>query len=297
MRKPVLLISVNAIILIFVFVLLAQSLLVNSRLAQADRVQGIVQVQRAGTGSFVALNKGQPVAVGDVVRTGNNGQVEFNWPDKTRWKLMSNARLTIDQASVNNAKDSENSQFQLDAGKLFVRIVKSVKAGSSFAVQTPNALVQVVGTVFSVDVQADGETKVETFAGRVQVNSAGKRVYVDRGNAATAGANSIVMTRTSGADFRLQPDLVRPLLNAIVQPMNKDIVIIKGVTEAGNTLEINKQKALMLANGSFARRFTLAPGHNQWQIVTTDKHGAKSIACRALNYDASADKTSPSSCR
>lgn len=300
MRKPVLLIFVNAMILIVVFALLAQSLFIISRLAQANGVQGIVQVQRAGKGAFVALSSEQTVAVGDVVRTGNNGQVEFTWADKTRWKLMPGTRLTIDNATVNTARNSENSQFRLDAGKLFVRIVKPIESGSSFVVKTPNARAQVVGTVFSVEVQSNGATRIETFAGRVQMESAGKLAFVSAGNAATAGgrgSNAIVTTRTSGADFRSQADLVRPTLSAIAQSMNKDVVIVRGATEAGNTLEINGQKALMLGNGSYARRFTLLPGHNEWKIVATDKHGAKSTLCRALDYNVSSDTTSASSCR
>lgn len=300
MRKPVLLIFVNAMILIVVFALLAQSLFVISRLAHANGVRGIVRVQRVGQSNFVALASAQTVAVGDVVSTGKNGQVEFTWADKTRWKLMPNTRLTIEKAMVNTVKDSENSQFRLDAGKMFVRIVKPIEAGSSFVVQTPNARAQVAGTVFSVEVQPSGATRIETFAGRVKMESAGKLTFIGAGNAATAGArgsNSIVKTHASGNDFRKQADLVRPTLDARAQPMNKDVVIIRGATEAGNTLQINGQKALLLGNGSFARRFTLLPGHNEWKIVATDKHGAKSVLCRALDYNVTSNSADVSSCR
>lgn len=300
MRKPVLLIFINAMILIIVFVLLAQSLLIVSRVAQAESARGIVEVQRAGEGEFRALTSGQMVAVGDVVRTGKNGQVEFTWADKTRWKLTPNTQLTVAKATTNTANSSENSRFRLDAGKLFVRIVKPLEEGSLFEVQTPSARAWVVGTVFSIAVGSDGETRIETFAGRVQMESEGKRAFVSAGNAATSGKpglHSIALTRISGANFLTQPDLVRPSLSARAQPMNKDVVFVRGTTEAGNTLEINGQRALMLGNGSFARRFTMKPGHNQWKIVATDKHGAVSSVCCALDYNTSTGAVSASACR
>ncbi len=298
MRKPVLLIFINAIVLIIVFALLAQSLLVVTRVAQAERARGLVEVQRAGTGSFSALASGQTVAVGDVVRTGKDGQVEFTWADKTRWKLTPNTQLVVAKATTNNARDSEVSRFRLDSGKLFVRIVKPVRPGSSFEVQTPSARAWVVGTVFSIAALPDGSTRIETFAGRVQMESRGKRIFVPAGNVATSGgSNAMALTRFSGADFLAQPDLVRPTLSARAQPMNKDVVIVRGTTEAGNTLEINGRRALMLSNGGFGRRFTLAPGHNQWKIVATDKHGAVSSVCSALDYNAATETVSPSSCR
>ena len=283
MRKPVLLIFINAMILIIVFALLAQSLLVVTRVAQAEGARGLVEVQRGGKGEFSALSSGQMVAVGDVVRTGQDGQVEFTWADKTRWKLTPNTRLTVAKATTNNANNTEDSRFRLDAGKLFVRIVKPVKEGSTFEVQTPGARARVVGTVFSIAALADGTTRIETYAGRVQMESAGKNIFVPAGQAATSGhsaGEAIAVKRFSGADFRSQLDLIRPALSVRAQPMNKDVIFVRGSTEAGNTLEINGKRALMLNNGSFARRFTLAPGHNEWQIVATDKHGAASSSRR-----------------
>ncbi len=297
MRKPVLLIFANAMILIVVFALLAQSLFIVQRLAQADKVIGLVEVQRAGQGEFKDLKSEQMVAVGDVVRTGSDGKVEFTWADKTRWKLAPSTQLTVAKATINSAKSSEISRFRLDTGKLWVRIAKPIKEGSSFEVQTPRAVATVTGTVFSVEVKPNGATRVETFAGRVRLESGGHQAVVEQGTSGTTGPRSIDVSRTSGAAFRAQPALIRPTLEVHVKQLKGDIAIIKGVTEAGDTLTINGRRALVLGNGSFGRRFTLAPGHNEWKIVTTDKHGAKSNACRALNYNAAADESSASECR
>ena len=285
MKKPVLLIFVNAMILIVVFALLAQSLLIVQRIAQAQDVHGIVEVQRQGQGEFQLLADHQAVAVGDVVRTGANGHVEFVWADQTRWKLMPGSQMTVANATTNAARHTENARFQLDEGKLFVRIVKPVQAGSTFQVRTPNATARVTGTVFSIEVQPGGATCVQSYAGQVQMESAGHQALIAAGTAGVTGADSIEMMPMSGDDFRAQPDLIRPSLSARAQALKGAAAFVTGSTEAGNRVEINGKPALVLGNGGFGRRFSLEPGVNQWTIVATDKHGAQSQVCRALNYD------------
>ena len=295
MRKPVLLIFVNAMILIVVFVLLAQSLFIVQRVAQANDVKGTVEVQRAGQGGFAALASGGIVAVGDVVRTGKDGQAEFTWADKTRWRLAPGTQLTVAKASINSAKKAEISQFKLDSGKVFVRIVKSLTPDSKFEIETPTAVAAVRGTVFSVEVKG-GQTRVETFAGHVKVSSGGKEAMVDPGKEGTTGASQIQMGAADGAAFKSQPDLIRPDLEVRVKQVGK-IALVQGATEAGDKLQIGGKSVKVLGTGGFVQRVDLAPGHNQWTIVATDKHGASSSECRALDYDAATKKASESVCR
>ena len=295
MRKPVLLIFVNAMILIVVFVLLAQSLFIVQRVAQAGDVKGRVEVQRGGTGQFAALAPTGIVAVGDVVRTGNDGSAEFTWADKTRWRLAPNTRLTIARASANSAKKSEISLFKLDAGKVFVRVVKSLTPDSKFEVETPTAVAAVRGTVFSVEVKA-GQTCVETFAGHVKVSSQGREAMVDPGREGVVGAGPINLENASGAAFLSQPDLIRPELEVRARPLG-EVAIVQGATEVGNSLTIDGKPARVLGTGSFVRRTNLKPGHNQWTVVATDKHDAQSSECVALEYDAATKKTSAGVCK
>ena len=295
MRKPVLLIFVNAMILIVVFVLLAQSLFIVQRVAQVGQAQGRVEVQRGGAGEFKALASTEMVAVGDVVRTGKDGSAEFTWADKTRWKVAPNTRLTITKASANSTKKAEISLFRLDAGKVFVRIVKSLTPDSKFEIETPTAVAAVRGTVFSVEVE-NGKTRVETFAGHVKVTSAGREAMVDPGQEGIAGAGKIQKEGASGAPFRSQPDLIRPELKVRAKSLGGG-AIVQGATEAGNSLTIDGQKVQVLGNGSFVRRAKLQPGHNQWTAQATDKHGAQSSECVALEYDAQSEKASEGVCK
>ena len=297
MKKPVALIFINAMILIVVFALLTQSLFVVQRLARTQNVRGLVEVQRGGQGEFRALSSGQPVAVGDVVRTSSDGQIEFVWADQTRWTMAPNTQLTVANATRNSAQGAENARFELDEGKLFVRIVKPLRAGSSFRVRTPRGVATATGTVFSVEVMPDGATCVQSYAGQVQLESDGHQATISAGTAGITGPDSIEMTPIAGADFRALPDLIRPALSARLKQLSGNHVWVGGATEAGDALEINGHRALVLGDGIFGRRFTLLPGHNQWQIVATDKHGARSQQCRALDYDVRAGAARASVCR
>ena len=295
MRKPVLLIFVNAMILIVVFALLAQSLFIVQRVAQAGAMSGTVEVQRGGQGNFKPLSSGQIVAVGDVVRTGKNSGAEFTWADKTRWKLAPNTQLAVAKASLNSTKKTEISQFRLDAGKVFVRIVKSLTPDSKFEVETPTAVAAVRGTVFSVEVK-DGKTNVETFAGHVRVSSQGQQKMIDPGQEGVAGAGEIQTEKADGAAFRSQPDLIRPELEIGVKQIGKS-AMVQGQTEAGNVLKVGDQNAKVKGNGTFLSRVKLAPGHNQWRVTATDKHGATSSECAAVEFDAASGKASDSVCQ
>ena len=297
MKKPVMLIFLNTMILIVVFALLAQSLFVVQRLAQVQDVRGIVEVQRGGQGEWNRLVAGQTVAPNDVVRTGTNGQIAFLWADKTRWRLMPGAQLTIASATTNSAQGVENARFKLDEGKLFVRIVKPQRAGSSFRVQTPGAIATATGTVFSVEAMPGGATGVESYAGQVQLESDGHQATIMAGTAGVTAPDSIALTPNSGAAFRAMPDLIQPTLTVSALKVHDSQVWIHGATEAGDALEINGWRALVLGNGTFARRFTLLPGHNQWQIAATDKHGARTLECRALDYNASSGESRESVCQ
>lgn len=294
MRKPVLLIFANAMILIVVFMLMAQSLFVVQRIAQAGEVKGLVEVRR-GSGEFQALKSGGVVAVGDVVRTGDKSGVEFTWADKTRWKLASNTQLTVKKASVN--KKIETSQFRLDAGQVFVRLVKKLAPASRFEIETPTAVAAVRGTVFSVAVEG-GQTKVEVFKGHVQVSAQnGAEKMVDPGHQGTTGAGAIQIADAKGDAFLAQPELIRPDMELEIRPLKGDTALLRGATEVGNTLFVDEKPAKVLATGAFLKRVKLQAGHNQWTVVAKDKHDETTSECRALEFDATTQKTTETKCK
>ncbi|RYX85707.1 hypothetical protein EON83_05050 [bacterium] len=296
MRKPVLLIFANAAILIVLFSLMTQSLFIVSRLASVKSAKGSVEIKRAGEDTFHPISIGEVVKTGDELQTGADGRAEFAWADGTRWKLEPKTHLTIERAAVNSWRKTEQTQFRLDAGKVFVRVVKSLAPGSSFQIETPSAVAAVRGTVWSIAVE-NGQTRVGVYKGFVEVNDSTTGAQTVRpGHEAVTGTNGIELKNGSDdASFESQPDLIRPTLDVNVK-LGKVAAIISGETEVGDKLTLNGSGVTVLGNGGFLKRSDLKQGHNEWILVATDKHGETSTACRAAEFDASKGIATPSEC-
>lgn len=69
--------------------------------------------------------------------------------------------------------DPSRAVVQLERGRLLARLDRQ-PAGRSFAVRTPKAEVQAVGTRFSVTLAEDGQTQVRLHEGRVAVRAANR---------------------------------------------------------------------------------------------------------------------------
>lgn len=284
MRKPLLLIFANTMILIVLFCLMAQSLFIVARLASAKSVTGTVEVKRAGENVFQPIVQGEAVKAGDEVRTGKNGRAQFAWADGTRWKIEPNTRLKIERAAIDSWHKTEHTQFHLDEGKVFVRVVKPLASGSSFGIETPLAFATVRGTVWSIEVRS-GQTCVGVWKGFVEVSGQGSEPQIVRpGHEAIAGMGGVQLQTANDAAFQAQSDLLRPSLEAQVE-LGTGEASLNGQTEAGNSLLLNGQPLAVLNNGVFLRRAALKTGHNQWTITATDKHGESSSVCRAVEFD------------
>ncbi len=297
MRKPVLLIFANAAILIVLFCLMTQSLFIVVRVASVKSATGTVEVKRNGEDSFHPIVVGDIVKAGDELKTGPNGHGEFAWADGTRWKLEPKTHLKIERAAINSWRKTEQTQFHLDAGKVFVRVVKSLAPGSSFQIETPSAVAAVRGTVWSIEVE-NGKTRVGVYKGFVQVNGTGTGAQTVRpGHEAVASEGGVQLENTSNdAAFESQPDLIHPTLDVAVK-VGKLAAIINGQTESGDTLTLDGKNVTVLSNGAFLKRADLQQGHNEWTLVATDKHGETTSACRAVEFDAGNGSSTPSACR
>lgn len=289
MRRPVLLIFTNAMILIVIFCLLAQSLVVVQRLAKADKISGHVEVQRHARGEFTTLTQTGVIQTGDVVRTGADGIAEFKWTDGTRWKVMPNTQITVKKATYNMVKKSDQRQLDLSAGKVFIRIMKSLAPSSKFEVETPTAVAAVRGTIFSVEV-VNGKTEVAVFKGSVKVTSndeAGQdEAMITPGQAAISGDAGVLETvnnAASGNAFAGQESIVKPELNATIKRAEEGCkATLNGSTEVGDKVTINDKPARVLGNGTFIKRVTLHAGTNTFTIVSTDKHGESTSVVRTV---------------
>ena len=287
MRRPVLLIFVNAMILIVVFALLTQSLVIIQRIAKADKVTGTVEVRRSGKGEWKALSSGGLIKTGDVIRSGKNSFAEFKWADGTRWKIMPVTEIKVKKSVYNMVKKADQSQLELSTGKVFIRIIKALGPSSKFEVETPTAVAAVRGTIFSVEVK-NGKTEVAVLKGKVWLSSDSKNAHANNeivpGEVGISGAaGSLNQTKDAAAlaAFDQQSSIIQPQLDAEIKPLQDDRVIISGSTEAGNAVLINEKKVRVLGNGKFLFRAPIGKAKN-YKVVAIDKHGARASKTLSL---------------
>jgi len=280
MRRPVLLIFVNAMILIVVFALLAQSLVIVQRLAKADKVSGLVEVSRSDKGEWKPLDTDSLIKTGDRVRSGNDGTAEFRWADGTRWKIMPATEIKVGKSTYNMVQKADQSQLQLTTGKVFIRIIKALQPTSKFEVETPTAVAAARGTVFSVEVK-NGKTSVAVLKGEVQVSSVGagdiaKDTLLPGKAAVSTYAGDLHQQNAASelAAFANQTSIVQPDLSAQAKPISGNRILVSGTTEAGNRVTINGKKVRVLGNGQFLYR-ALAETTSIFKIISTDKHGVR----------------------
>lgn len=296
MRKPVLLIWTNAAILIVLFGALTQSLFVVSRIARSRWAHGQVQVLRAGQSDWTPVSSGTPIKAGDTIWTGNDGRAEFAWADGTRWKLEPQTRLLVQSARRDSWQASEHTRFRLESGKVWVRVVKGLSAGSGFEIETPTALARARGTVWSIEARSH-DTCVGVWKGEVDVETSGAKKRVVPGSKAIAGDFAIALQKATPGDeaaFEAQADLTHPELEVNVK-LGASSALLSGQTEAGDVLLLGCELLTVLGQGGFSRRVPLVPGHNEWHLTATDRHGESTTQCRAAEFDGKT--ATPSACR
>jgi hypothetical protein len=287
MRRPVLLIFINAMILIVVFALLTQSLVIIQRIAKADKVTGLVEVRRSGKGEWKTLSSGGLIKTGDVVRSGKDGLAEFKWADGTRWKIMPATEIKVKKSIYNVVKKSDQSQLELSTGKVFIRIIKALGPSSKFEVETPTAVAAVRGTIFSVEV-TNGKTEVAVLKGKVWLSSDSKSAHESDeivpgkvGISSAAGSLDQDTDAAALAAFAKQTSIVLPQLNAEIKPLQEGRVLISGSTEAGNAVLINEKKVRVLGNGKFLFRAPIGKAKT-YNVIAIDKHGARATKVLSL---------------
>jgi len=123
---------------------------------------GAAIVQAKVAGESIQTKVGDPVYLGDVVRTGADGRVGINFVDGTSFNLLSNARMTLDEYVYDPAGKSNSTIFNLTRGT-FVFVAGQVAKTGDMKIETPVATMGVRGTTPHVEISDDGTTKFSTL--------------------------------------------------------------------------------------------------------------------------------------
>ncbi|MGM0493586.1 MAG: FecR family protein, partial [Armatimonadota bacterium] len=214
MRKSAILLVGVLGIFIFLAVLMMQSLVIVQRIASVSGVAGEVLVKSATDNDFRPIGDADHVLAGYIVRTGADGDVTLNWVDGSRIRLAPETSIRVRKASLNTNTKETTSLFDLDTGRIWVRVLSAIGGKTKFEVRTPTATAGVRGTVFSVAVDGSGHTSVAVYEGEVEVDAESGTASVAPGQMASVEGEVAHVSRLAddALNWSAQAGIIGPRL-------------------------------------------------------------------------------------
>ena len=143
-------------------------------------ISGTVEVRDEGANDFRPAVDGETLEVGDIVRTGSEARAVITFFEGSTVEMEPETELTM-QKLEGEEEGGFLTRMGQSMGVTWHRVVDLVDPKSRYEVDTPAATVGVRGTLFQVQVEADGTTAVEVFEGRVAVTAQGVEKIVEEG--------------------------------------------------------------------------------------------------------------------
>jgi len=120
----------------------------------------------------------------DLLKTEKTGRVRAGLKDGSILSLGSESELRI----VQHDSVSQQTQLEMDFGKVRSQVTKVTKAGGKFEMKTPNAVIGVIGTDFYTSFEGN-KTTVICYKGKVTVTPMGNAVA--SGNSGASSSSTI----------------------------------------------------------------------------------------------------------
>lgn len=152
------------------------------------------EVQRLEGAEWKPMRDGDGLEAGVRLRTGATGHAMLTFPDGSTVALDPLTELTLETVAV----APRRVEVRQMSGRLWHDVVHDETAGARFVVLTPDARIEVTGTVFETIVDAStGRTDVATVDGEVRVVAGQQVVPVGRGETLRASAATIQSVSTT----------------------------------------------------------------------------------------------------
>jgi hypothetical protein len=143
--------------------------------AKVFSVSGHVEFAGPGSSSYAPLNKGQVLAIGSTIRTGDDGVAVLVTTPGSAVQIGNNSVVKLNKlafAKSGGDVTQRTAQLQLTSGVVSALIDPSTPKVTDFQVQTPEGAAAARGTFYAVLVY-HGKTYVGVKEGKVAVNAAG----------------------------------------------------------------------------------------------------------------------------
>lgn len=220
----------------FTILVIASASFVSETLAQnSDVTARVTSVKGSATYSFEkiknrSLKKGRSLGEGYEVRTGRNSRVVVSLSDGSQIVILSNTRLVFGDFEK---ASSLRELLRVSLGKVRIKVNKFKNKPNPYKVRTPTASIAVRGTEFEITVSANGETRVITTEGLVEVYSLKQP---DESLFSEPGRGVIVR-----ADFTL--DFLNPTLSGNNNGNTSKRTVIESETQSSSVVSSGSQTA------------------------------------------------------
>ncbi len=137
--------------------------------ATVDSVSGTVEYASSTSFGFHPLKKGQVLAVGTTVRTGDDGTAVLTATPGSAVKIAPDSLLKVNElafAKSGSQVTERKARLQLTTGMVSALVDPSTPKVTDFQIQTPQGAAAARGTFYAVAVY-DGKTYVGVQKGRV----------------------------------------------------------------------------------------------------------------------------------
>ncbi len=152
----------SAIAALFVFALPSLAM------ASAGTAQGVDPAAAAVSGAQTrTLIVGADINIGDVIKTGDKGQVEILFADNTKLVVGPNSNLEIQDYLIR--ANGSAGKFAVDMLAGTFRFVTGTAPKSDYVINTPTGTIGVRGTGFDVFVDANGVAHIMMYEGETQL--------------------------------------------------------------------------------------------------------------------------------
>jgi hypothetical protein len=155
-----------------------------------------------------------PLQAADALLSDQEVEAEIAFSDGSKMTVGPGAQLVVQALQARTVSRPLVIAMHLERGEVRSQVERLYRVEDRFEVSTPNLVAHVKGTVFRVDVRADG-TRVATDEGVVRVNWRGQVIDVE------AGQELSVLLKASVPEVH-----VRPQSPALVSDIPADSVVV-----------------------------------------------------------------------
>jgi hypothetical protein len=188
LTAPAVLVGAALVLLVAIFVI---GLSGGAPAAVAQNVSGRVEVAAAGeTLDWKPLRSGERVETGAHLRTSPGSSAELVYTDGSRTTLQSDTQVVL--TSLNGRRGQPvNVVLYQEMGTSRHQVVPFAEGAGLYMVQTPNGVVNVHGTIFSVFVDREGRSRYLVDKGLVSVTSEESQVFLYSGQVTRSSGDAL----------------------------------------------------------------------------------------------------------